>query len=62
MLQHLIDAKGDVDRANNEGTTPYLIAMQENELEVLAMLINAKADVNKATPTSWPRKPGSLHC
>ena len=41
-------AGADVDRAENDGWTPLLMAAQEGHSEVVAALVAARADVDRA--------------
>ena len=44
----LIESKADVDKARDNGSTPAIVAANNDEAECLQMLIGAKADVDKA--------------
>ena len=44
----LLDAKANIDKAKNDGTTPLLIAAENGHLEVARLLLDAKANIDKA--------------
>jgi ankyrin repeat protein len=61
MAKMLIEAKADVNKADEDSETPLYWAARGGYTEIVKMLIEAKVDVNKAnkhgrTPLYWAAK------
>ncbi|XP_078576145.1 uncharacterized protein LOC144861899 [Branchiostoma floridae x Branchiostoma japonicum] len=48
VVQQLLKAGAEVDKADEDGTTPLSIAAQNGHLEVVQQLLNTGANVEKA--------------
>jgi ankyrin repeat protein len=49
VVQELVNAGADLGQANNDGTTPLMIAAQMGKLEVVKFLLQTEVDATKKT-------------
>jgi len=47
FLKRLIEAKIDVNQANEQGITPLMIATESEKIEMMSLLIEARANINQ---------------
>ena len=50
-MRRLLEASVDKDKANNAGRTPWYIAAQDSDVNIVQLLLNAGADKEKANKT-----------
>ena len=54
MLRVLLEASGDVDRPDVNGTTPACAAARSGHVDALRVLVDSGADVNRAAKQMTP--------
>jgi len=53
VIEYLITNGADVNKANNYGHTPLLLAIFENQLQAVRLLLKAGASCNRKFKDSW---------